>query len=51
MNMTADRCQRCNGIWASNSGPRENFSLVTRFCPECLATLPLMGAGIRVGAI
>lgn len=40
--MTASKCQRCGHYWSHNTGTQV-FSLITRFCPDCLARmLPLL---------
>lgn len=44
--LTGCLCIRCGQFWATNAGPRENFSLVTKFCPDCVATLPVRGWGM-----
>lgn len=41
--LTGCLCNRCGQFWATNAGPRDNFSLVTKFCPDCVATLPKLG--------
>lgn len=38
--LTACLCIRCGQFWATNGGPVDNFSIVTKFCPDCVATLP-----------
>jgi hypothetical protein len=41
--LTKCECKRCGQPWTTNAGPRDNFSLVTKFCPDCVATLPRWG--------
>lgn len=42
--MTVSSCIVCGKYWAHNAGPLENFRIVTRWCPPCLASLlPVMG--------
>lgn len=44
--LTSCLCIRCGQFWATNAGPRENFSLATKFCPDCVATLPIQRWGL-----
>lgn len=34
--MDGHQCVRCNTFWASQAGPPERFSLITKWCPNCL---------------
>ena len=40
---TASQCIRCGQFWSNNAGPRDNFSVVTKMCPECIGRLPIQG--------
>lgn len=44
--MTACKCVRCGLYWSFTSGPAENFTAVTRFCPTCIALLPRYGGAV-----
>jgi hypothetical protein len=37
------RCAHCRNYWAHNSGPDENFLVVTTICPTCVAAFPKWG--------
>jgi hypothetical protein len=39
---TSSQCMRCGQYWAHNAGARENFSTVTKICPDCVALLPVL---------
>lgn len=44
------RCIRCHNYWSFNSGPHENFIIITRWCPTCIAeTMPTVWADKRKG--
>jgi hypothetical protein len=45
--LTGCLCIRCGQFWATNAGPRDNFALVTKFCPDCTGTLPRLGGCVR----
>jgi hypothetical protein len=42
MSDTITPCMRCGQFWASNAGPREHFSVISKFCPDCVAKLPAL---------
>lgn len=42
--MTATPCLRCGYFWSFNSGDPQNFKLITRYCPNCIGHLPVLGA-------
>lgn len=37
------RCVKCGQYWCANSGARDSFSVVTKWCPDCVAQMPAMG--------
>lgn len=41
--MNACRCVRCGQYWSFNSGSPDEFKVVTRWCPTCVALLPVYG--------
>lgn len=42
--MNAYVCTRCGHYWTTNCGARDSFSVVSKYCPDCIElTLPVMG--------
>lgn len=42
--MTTTPCIRCGHYWTFNSGNPQDFELITRYCPDCIAAhLPTLG--------
>lgn len=42
--MDATACVRCGQFWSHNSGAAHHFTVITRYCPTCIATcIPAMG--------
>lgn len=39
----AHRCIKCGRYWCCNSGARDSFSVVTKWCPDCVMVMPVMG--------
>lgn len=44
--MTALQCIQCGTRWATNAGPRDNFTAITKLCPGCVAKLPVLPWGM-----
>jgi WhiB family redox-sensing transcriptional regulator len=42
----SSQCMKCGQLWAYSSGPRQNFEVVTKLCPECVAGFPSQGWGL-----
>lgn len=44
--MNGARCHRCGLFWAFSSGPHDNFSVITKFCPDCIGRSATQGWGL-----